>query len=295
MEGGEGMKIVFLGTSGAENYPSLWCECEYCKYARKHGGKNIRFSSSLHIEPDILIDFPPTLHAQALAYGVHLPHIKHMFFTHSHEDHFYPSLIRWRYSKAYVKDTTDRYFSNKTPIPILSVYGTVPIIERIKKSFLYQEIEPYRIKFVPLMPYEKVLIDEKRSVIPVLGNHFLGDLYPFNFIFQIGDKNILYALDSDWPLPDTIAYIGYNKIKFDLVVVEATGGDLPREQVIKGHMNFEDNINLYHFFKEEGFLKKDAYFVLSHFTHYSPPYDMIVEKFEKIGITISYDGMTLTL
>ncbi len=288
------MKVKFLGTSGAENYPSLWCECKNCRYAREHKGKNIRFSTSMFIEPDILIDFPPTLHYQALTYNVALSRIKHLFFTHSHEDHFYPSLIRWRYSREYAHEE-NRYFSNKTTLPILYIYGTDIILESIKKSFLYTDIEPYRVEFVPIMPYDEITIDKKRSVVPVLGNHFLGDVYPFNYIFKIEDKYIFYALDSDWPLPDTIAYIGYNRIAFDLVVVEATGGDLPREQIIKGHMNFDDNIRLFKFFKEQKFLKEGGIFALSHFTHYAPPYDLIVERFAEIGITVSYDGMEIDI
>ena len=288
------MRTIFLGTGGAENYPSIWCECENCKYARIHKGKNIRLSSSLFIEPDILVDFPPTLHDRALEYNIKLSSLKHLFFTHSHDDHFYPYLIRWRYSKVYIEDK-DRYFSNKTALPILSIYATSTIIKQIKKTFLYSEEEPYRIKFVPIMPYQKIQIDEERTAIPVLANHFLGDVYPFNFIFKLNNKYIFYALDSDWPLEDTIAYIGYNKISFDIVVVEATGGELPREQVIKGHMNFEDNIRLYHYFKEHGFLKKDGKFILSHFTHYSPPYDLIKEQFKKIGIIPAYDGMTIEI
>ena len=288
------MKVKFLGTSGAENYPSLWCECDNCRYARIHKGKNIRFSASIFIKPDILVDFPPTLHSQALKHGVELSQIRHLFFTHSHDDHFYPYLIRWRYSKQYSNEK-DRYFSNRTALPILSIYGTSYILNQIKKTFLYTEIEPYRIKFIPLMPYEEVKISKDKEVIPVLANHFLGDMYPFNYIFKLKDKYIFYALDSDWPLPDVISYIGYNKIKFDLVVVEATGGDLPKEQIIKGHMNFDDNIRLFNFFKEKGFLKENGIFALSHFTHYSLPYDLITERFDKMGITISYDGMELEL
>ena len=60
-------------------------------------------------------------------------------------------------------------------------------------------------------------------------------------------------------------------------------------------MNFEDNIRLFNFFKEQEFLKENGIFALSHFTHYSPPYDLIVERFSNIGITVSYDGMELEL
>ena len=52
------MKLTFLGTSAAEGFPAIFCNCEYCKEARKLGGKNIRSRSQTLINDDLLIDLP---------------------------------------------------------------------------------------------------------------------------------------------------------------------------------------------------------------------------------------------
>ena len=52
------MKLTFLGTAAAEGFPAIFCNCEYCKEARKLGGKNIRSRSQTLINDDLLIDLP---------------------------------------------------------------------------------------------------------------------------------------------------------------------------------------------------------------------------------------------
>ena len=91
------MEFTFLGTGAAEQYPGLWCTCPYCTRARKLGGKNIRRTSSAHFAGDCLIDFPPETFSQAEKYGIDLLASKLLLVTHSHEDHFYPQLLYWRY------------------------------------------------------------------------------------------------------------------------------------------------------------------------------------------------------
>lgn len=39
------MKITYLGTAAAEGFPAMFCNCEYCREAKKLGGKNIRTRS----------------------------------------------------------------------------------------------------------------------------------------------------------------------------------------------------------------------------------------------------------
>ena len=53
------MELTFLGTAAAEQYPGIWCTCDYCTRARQLGGKNIRKTSSIHFAENCLIDFPP--------------------------------------------------------------------------------------------------------------------------------------------------------------------------------------------------------------------------------------------
>ncbi len=91
------MKLTFLGTAAAEQYPGIWCDCEYCARARKLGGKNIRRTSSVYFAEDCMIDFPPEVFSQAGSCDIDLRSLKLLLLTHSHEDHFYPTLFTWRY------------------------------------------------------------------------------------------------------------------------------------------------------------------------------------------------------
>ena len=50
------MKLLFLGTSGGESYPGVWCACPNCAYARAHGGRNLRMNTGTMIDDDILLD-----------------------------------------------------------------------------------------------------------------------------------------------------------------------------------------------------------------------------------------------
>ena len=93
------MEFTFLGTGAAEQYRGLWCTCPYCTKARRLGGKNIRRTSSAHFAGDCLIDFPPETFSQAEKYGIDLLASKLLLVTHSHEDHFYPQLLYWRFRR----------------------------------------------------------------------------------------------------------------------------------------------------------------------------------------------------
>ena len=84
------MKITFLGTAAAEGMPALFCNCEYCKEARKRGGKNIRTRSQSLINDDLLIDFTADSYMHSIKHNIDLSKIDTLLVTHSHSDHFYP-------------------------------------------------------------------------------------------------------------------------------------------------------------------------------------------------------------
>src|SRR5437660_9388850 len=98
------MLVRFLGTSAGELYPGLWCRCKSCESARTGPAENRRQSAALYVEPHdppstvagIVIDFPSEIAAQAQRHGVDLPGLRDLLVTHSHGDHWFPYLLRWR-------------------------------------------------------------------------------------------------------------------------------------------------------------------------------------------------------
>src|ERR1041385_5882063 len=107
---GAGMYLRFLGTSAGELYPGLWCRCRNCDTARRGTDRDRRQSAALAIleapasespersqaVPRALIDFPSEIAAQAQRHRIDLAQLEHMLVTHSHGDHWFPYLLRWR-------------------------------------------------------------------------------------------------------------------------------------------------------------------------------------------------------
>jgi len=64
------MKVVFLGTDATEGWPAVFCQCVNCRRAKNAGGKNIRTRSSVLINTDLKIDFPPDTYHHVLKHRV---------------------------------------------------------------------------------------------------------------------------------------------------------------------------------------------------------------------------------
>jgi len=66
------MRVKFLGTSAAEGWPAVFCQCVNCRRAKNAGGKNVRTRSSIMINTDLKIDFPPDTYHHVLKHGIEL-------------------------------------------------------------------------------------------------------------------------------------------------------------------------------------------------------------------------------
>ena len=84
------MQIKVLGSAAAEGWPALACECDICKYAWEHKGKDIRRRTSYLLNDDVMIDYGPDVYWQSVQFDIDLSKIGAIFFTHSHVDHCNP-------------------------------------------------------------------------------------------------------------------------------------------------------------------------------------------------------------
>ena len=82
------MKLQYLGTAAAEGAPALFCRCEFCQYARKVGGREIRTRSGALLDDKIKLDFGPDSYKHMLDNGLDFSAIHSVLITHTHEDHF---------------------------------------------------------------------------------------------------------------------------------------------------------------------------------------------------------------
>ena len=82
------MKITFLGTGTSHGVPMIGCHCAVCT---SPDPRDRRFRPSILVTHDdgtpVLVDTPPDLRSQALAFGVE--RVDAVVFTHSHADHVF--------------------------------------------------------------------------------------------------------------------------------------------------------------------------------------------------------------
>jgi len=154
------MKLTFLGTAAAEGFPAVFCNCDFCREAKRRGGKNIRTRSQSLINDDLLIDLPADTYHHFLQNGIEGHKIKHLFVTHSHQDHFYPEELKLRWG-AYTHDMA---------VPTLQVHlnrGSYPLAQAAIA-------ESQRVEVHCLSHFETVTVENYR-VTALPARHHAGD------------------------------------------------------------------------------------------------------------------------
>ena len=284
------MEFVFLGTSAGEQYPGFWCKCENCQKARELGGRNIRRNSCAWLSPDTLLDFSPGVFAQADRFGVPIIEARHLIVTHSHDDHLGLFALAWRGMKPDQELPPPHTVVGPrfSPLPTLHIVGNEAVCEAVRgrlgdgaaTATEIRCIEPYRPHTLGPM-----------TVTPMLANHPDRDGRGYNYVVEREGRTLLYALDTGWFLPETLAEIGRHR--YDLVVLEGTFGYGAEDEC---HMNFRKAAEARRLFGEKGLLKPGALFCLSHICpHFTPVHDEIAPIMAEQGITIAYDGMRIEL
>lgn len=265
------MYITYHGTAAAEGAPGIFCECDFCRYAKAAGGKEIRTRPGSMIDGVLKLDFGPDSFAQMLSFGEDYTKLEHILITHSHEDHLAEmnlSMVRPGFSK------TTR---------VLTVYGNEKVGERLKK-YLRKD----KLHFVQLELYKTYDI-AGYSVTPMEAVHALGSgEVPFIYLIEKDGKRLLYGHDTDI-FPDSVMEFMKGK-RCDLISLDCTDG--VKVVNYKGHMGIADNLLMREKLISIGAADENTVFVANHFSHNAlVPY----EQLEKLlpGFAVAYDGMTL--
>lgn len=225
------MNITFLGTAAAELYPGAWCQCDFCSYARQQGGRNIRFNSSIHFAEHCLIDFPSDIMNKALRFGVDLLPTQLLMVTHSHEDHFDPMMLYWRY-RTYGSEQlpeAERYgapCARFTELPLLRVICNRKTFWRAQRILGDRELADYAMDFIipeAYREYHHAGVD----FIPLIATHQDRDgERGLIYLVHAQGKTFLYATDSDRYIDRTRDCLRHHKV--DAVILEATYGLMER-------------------------------------------------------------------
>lgn len=289
------MKIRFLGTGAGEGYPSPWCKCSNCQYAREKGGKNIRNHSGIMIDDDILMDMSGSSNHMATQLGISLDTIKYLLVTHAHSDHLRVEELWKRYKSEKYLDLTMEEMENKisaptvTDIEHLNIYGNIHVKEKIEED-LTVSLEECNASFNQLEGNDLIELDDL-SILAIDSNHS-REKFTLNYIIKRGGKTLLYALDTGG-YSDEVWEVIF-KEKFDAIIIENTHGlaDIGGDS----HMSIPRAKSYFKKLRERGSVDDKTRLLLSHMSpHWTPPHDIIAPELEKEGIEVAYDGLVVEL
>lgn len=279
------MKIKYLGTAAAEGIPAIFCECDVCKRALEAGGKNIRTRSQALIDGKLLVDFPADTYMHMLMYKLNFAEIEHCIITHSHKDHVYPGDLEMR-SHNLAHTITER--------PALNVYGTRPV-ERAVIPGLYERrmLENNEAAFIGIKPFIPFEAGGYR-ITPLQATHDVLS-GPVIYAVENDGKTLLYGNDTCYFCEETWSYLKDNKLRFDYVSLDCTGGI--NNLNYKTHMNLDLCIKTKKRLLDIGSADDKTIFCLNHFSHHGGGviYDDFVPIAEKAGFIVSYDGMEIEI
>lgn len=277
------MKLTYYGTSAAEGWPALYCNCESCKTARRLKGKNIRTRSQALVNDDLLIDFPADTYLHVLNYGLDLDRIMDVIITHAHEDHLYIDELANR---------QPGYIPVRAP-QIYNLYGNDTVRQKYEECCRnpYNHDFPTVVAMHELREYEPAQV-RNYTVWPMLADHNQNEKC---FIYLIRDgegKTLLYAHDTGYLREDVWDFLKGMNVHLDLVSLDCNHG---REESSRNHMGIDCDGRVKQRLLDEGLADGETTFVINHFSHNCRflSHEEIEEAAKPYGFLVSYDGMSV--
>lgn len=274
------MKLTFNGTSAAEGFPGLFCECEHCQKARILGGKNIRTRSSCLIDEQYLMDFPPDVYMHVLRGNLRLSRVRHIIVTHSHEDHFQPYELNMKVEPfAYPKEDE-----------VLYIYGNDRVYERYKHAGCDSDERKEFLRYVHVYPGKPFKAGEAEFV-PLKAEHDNENEICHIYVINLKGKYLLYGHDTGYFPEET--WEALKSFRLDGVILDCTFGGIDWD---KGHMGIKANARVKERLIKQGSADENTIFIATHFSHNCRPlYEDMVQLAQKHGFIATYDGMTIEI
>ena len=186
------MTIKFLGTGAAEGVPAMFCNCQFCTWARGQGMREVRTRTQVLVDDGLLIDFPPEAYYHSIAHGVNLSSVETLLVTHSHMDHCYAhDFILRGYKYARLGAPVLNIYGNEEVAKVFSECTAREMKPEVAPHICFNQISPYSIFTasgyrVAALPAERLTLDWVRQNTVVV--HYLGKPKPWqkNYIGPLG-------------------------------------------------------------------------------------------------------------
>lgn len=273
------MKLKYYGTAAAEGIPGLFCGCELCRYAREHGGRDIRTRSQAAVDGRLLIDFPPDTLMHTVCGGLDLNEIHSCIITHSHSDHLYAADLEMR-RKGFAHPSGDRPFTfYSSPKASESIRDIINKYDLEKQNrVLLKVIEPYR-------PYTI----EGYTVVALEANHDPNS-GPYFYIISDGKSSMIYGNDTGYFPQKAWEYLERDKTVFGFVSLDCTAMDL--KGWVDSHMSLDTAAKVKERLISIGCADQSTIWCVHHFSHNGGlTHAQLEQAAGRYGFIVSYDGL----
>jgi phosphoribosyl 1,2-cyclic phosphate phosphodiesterase len=267
------MTIRLLGTGAAEGIPAFYSNSEVSRYAREHGGKDVRTRSGALLDCCIKIDLPPDTMLHMHRDKLDAQEWSALIFTHSHDDHFAPAELQYCL-----------YPFNEMDFLDFTIFGNDAIVPRLQEMYPAWPLDIIQTRSFQCFRHEEYLIT------PVHANHKL-DEDAHNLIFQKDGKTLLYATDTGTWFEETWLFL--RDFSIDLLVLECTEGFHCTDY--HGHLDITGCIDTVQRLRAQGSLLEQSMVVTTHHSHNGGATHQQLERaLNPFQIQVGYDGMEVT-
>lgn len=238
------MKVLILGTGGADGIPALYGSTRVDQIARSQKGKEVRSRSAAIVDDHLKIDLGPDTWNQCVQNSINPNDWSSLFITHSDDDHLTLSEIQYALFPfvSHEKLEFTIYCSQQVKTLIQSRYPKWPI-----DIVALQAFSPVR-----LLKYE---------VTPIRATH-KPDEECFNYIFHDGQKSFLYGTDTGIYCEETFEYLAGKRI--DAMVLECSDGH--HKTPYLGHMDLVQCLHVVERLRASNAVAENAQIFTTHHT-----------------------------
>ncbi len=286
--------MQFIGTSAGEGIPNPFCSCEVCENARRVGGKEIRTRSCFRLSESFIIDPGADYLTQCAFYGVDFVNLRHVIYTHTHDDHFNYTLFWERAVRANRNNEPIHVYFVGEAYDILDKFYMTNVMTAGRENYTKpSDIEFHRLEF--FTEYE---IDGHK-IVAFPGRHSTGvEKNSANFLITTPEgKKLYYALDSGWFLDETYAALEGARLDYFIGECTQTYLDRPAAKKTDGHMNLalflENCAKLY----ELGAITSETKVYATHISPYGTTHAKLSEYFASLELpytlTAAYDTLKI--
>lgn len=266
------MRIRLLGTGAAEGIPAFYSSSMVSRYAREHGGKDVRTRCGALIDGTLKIDLPPDTLLHLHRDRLDAEDWTALVFTHSHDDHFAPEELQYCL-----------FPFNDQDYLTFTIYANGAICRRLHE--MYPEWPMDIVETRSFEPFRH----EEYTITPIKANH-LPEEDAQNLIVQKGGHTLLYATDTGVWGNETWEHLKGHKL--DLLVIECTEG--LRCTDYEGHLDIEALLEVVERLHAQGTLHPDSQVCTTHHSHNGgATHAMLEEALNPHGIEVGFDGKEL--